>query len=200
LKSICEIPYPEDGVRFDPDSIILQDIRKQNSYQDQRAKIIAFIGKARIVLQIDIGIGDSVYPTQISRKISSYPIETVISEKLEAIITLGLLTSRMKDFYDLYAITSSEELDYLSHKTAIEQTFSRRGTAIPAEMPEVLSRKVYEDATKKLQWNAFVGKLRNKHTDLQFSAVIIRIQDFTRVFWTNNNDKPNTWKPGKGWT
>ena len=90
LKSICEISYPEDGVRFDQDSIKLQDIQERNSFKEQRAKITAFIGKARVVLQIDIGIGDSVYPTQIARKIpsllglnppeiSSYPIETVIS-------------------------------------------------------------------------------------------------------------------------
>ena len=211
LKSICKIPYPEDGVKFDTDSITLQDIRQQNSYHGQRAKINVLIGKARVVLQIDIAMGDSVYPAQRSLKIpsllrlnspyiSTYPIETVISEKLEAIITLGHLTSRMKDFYDLYVITSLSELDYLSLKTAIEKTFSRRRTAVPAEIPEVLSQKVYEDATKKLQWKAFVGKLRNQHTDLPFSTVIKRIQNFTGVFWINNTNAPNTWKPGKGWT
>ncbi len=211
LKSICGIPYPEDGVIFDPKSITLQDIQERNSYRGQRVKILVFIGKARVVLQIDIGIGDSVYPTPISRKIpsllglnppdiSSYPIETVISEKLEAIIALGLLTSRMKDFYDLYVITSSDNLDYLSLYTAIEQTFNRRGTAIPSKMPEVLSRKVYKDTTKKQQWKAFVSKLRNEYKDLQFSTVIIQIQGFTKVFWIKNSDTPNTWKSGKGWT
>jgi len=106
----------------------------------------------------------------------------------------------MKDFYDLYVITSSDKLDYLSLKTAIEQTFNRRGTAIPGEMPEVLSEQVYENVTKKQQWKAFVGKLRNEHTDLQFSTVIKRIQNFTRVFWINNTNTPNTWKPENRWT
>ena len=106
----------------------------------------------------------------------------------------------MKDFYDLYVITSSDKLDYLSLKTAIEQTFNRRGTAIPGKMPEVLSEQVYENVTKKQQWKVFVGKLRNEHTDLQFSTVIKRIQNFTRVFWINNTNTPNTWKPENRWT
>jgi predicted nucleotidyltransferase component of viral defense system len=210
LKSICEIPYSEDGVRFDTDSIILQEIQEQNAYQGQRAKISTFIGKAKIVLQIDIGIGDSVYPAAISRKfpsllgfnspnIVSYPIETVIAEKLEAIIALSLLTSRMKDFYDLYIISSSINLNYSSVKTAIENTFKRRGTPIPNEAPIVLSEQVYEDVTKKQQWKAYIGKLRNEYSDLQFSTVIKRIQDFTKVFWINNTDIPNAWEPGKGW-
>jgi len=210
LKSICKIPYLEDGVRFDIDSIILQNIQEQNTYQGQRAKISALIGKARIVLQIDIGIGDSVYPAPISRNfpsllgfnspnIISYPIETVIAEKLEAIIARSLLTSRMKDFYDLYIISYSSYLDYSSVKTAIENTFKRRGTPIPNEVPVVLSEQVYEDVTKKQQWKAFVSKLRNEHSNLQYSTVIKRIQDLTKVFWIDNTNTPNTWKPEKGW-
>ncbi|MCD6321727.1 MAG: nucleotidyl transferase AbiEii/AbiGii toxin family protein [Clostridiales bacterium] len=211
LKSICEIPYSEDGVRFDTDSIILQDIQEQNAYQGQRAKISVLIGKARIVLQIDIGIGDSVYPAPISRNfpsllgfnspnIVSYPIETVIAEKLEAIIALSLLTSRMKDFYDLYVISYSSNLDYSAVKIAIENTFKRRGTPIPNEVPVVLSKQVYEDVTKKQQWKAFVSKLRNEHSNLQYPTVIKRIQDFTKVFWIDNKEKPITWNPGIGWT
>ena len=123
-----------------------------------------------------------------------------LSEKLEAIIALGLLTSRMKDFYDLYVISYSSNLDYSAVKTAIENTFKRRGTPIPNEVPVVLSEQVYEDVTKKQQWIAFVSKLRNEHKDLQFSTVIIQIQDFTKVFWIKNSNTPNTWKPGKGWT
>lgn len=211
ISSICSIQYQEDGVKFDRKSLQLQNIRKQNTYKGQRAKVNAFIGKAKVVLQIDIGIGDYIYPNPILRNIPSilklhspnivsYPIETVIAEKLEAIIVLSLLTSRMKDFYDLYVISSSSNLDYSTVKTAIENTFNRRITPIPNEMPEDLSEQVYEDVTKKQQWKAFVGKLRNEHTDLQFSTVIKRIQDFTRVFWINNKDKPSTWEPEKGWT
>ncbi len=106
----------------------------------------------------------------------------------------------MKDFYDLYIISYSSNLDYSVVKTSIENTFNRRGTPIPNEMPVVLSEHVYENVIKKQQWKAFVGKLRNEHTNLQFSTVIKRIQDFTRVFWINNTNTPNTWKPGKGWT
>ena len=116
LESICAIQYPEDAVVFDIASISLQDIREQNAYHGQRAKIRATIGKARVILQIDIGHGDSVFPGPLPKEIppllpmdapqiESYPIETVIAEKLEAAVYLSLLTSRMKDFYDLYIIT-----------------------------------------------------------------------------------------------
>ncbi len=210
LKSICKTPYAEDGIIFDIDSIMLQEIREQNSYKGQRAKIPSFIGKAKVVLQIDIGVGDSVFPEPVVKKIPSllgldlpeillYPIETVISEKLEAIVSLGLLTSRMKDFYDIYIITNSMILDYLSLKTAIEQTFSRRATALPLKMPEVFSENIYNDETKKKQWKAFVGKLRNIHTNLEFPTVITHIHNFTAIFWNDSNYEPDKWYPEKGW-
>lgn len=91
LESICTIKYPEDAVVFDTSSISLQDIQEQNVYHGQRAKILATIGKARVVLQIDVGQGDSVFPGPVPKEIpsllpmdaphiESYPIESVISE------------------------------------------------------------------------------------------------------------------------
>jgi len=211
LEDICSIPYPEDGVSFDTASIRMQDIREQNTYHGHRAKIDTFIGKARVVLQIDIGIGDSIFPDPVyttiptildlqSAVIPSYPIETVIAEKLQAIIDLSLLTSRMKDFYDLYIISTVFTLDYQIVKTAIERTFKRRSTPIPKETPVVFSEKVYNDDTKVKQWKAFVSKLRNEHSDLRFSDVIKQLQVFTKVFFGDNPTKLNSWAPEKGWS
>ena len=211
LQAICAVPFPQDAVRFDTDSIYLQQtIREQNTCQGQRAKIAAYIGKARVILQIDIGFGDSVYPTPVSRTfpslldlnkpvISSYPIETVIAEKLEAIVAISMLTSRMKDFYDLYVISSSQELDYILLKTALTKTFSRRGTRYPEDLPTTFSDQVYEDATKKKQWNAFTNKLRNEHSNLAFQTVIHRLQEFSRPLWGKLDKSIARYIPGQGW-
>ena len=210
LRTICSIAYPEDAVEFDLDSISIQDIREHNAYQGQRAKIQTHIGKARVVLQIDIGIGDSVYPRPIGTtipsllemdgpNIESYPIETVIAEKLEAIVALSLLTSRMKDFYDLYIISRTFTLGFEDVSEAVRQTFARRKTAFPTETPVVFTEQVSQDSVKQTQWKAFVGKLRNEHSRLELSEVIDRISEFTSALWNPNSDHPQVWDPNSGW-
>jgi predicted nucleotidyltransferase component of viral defense system len=196
LRSICAIQDETDGVCFDIDSIAVHDIREQNAYHGQRAKIRAHIGQTRITLQIDIGIGDSVYPSPLRRSIStllgmdpptilSYPIETVIAEKLEAIVSMSLATSRMKDFYDLYSISSNMEIDYHSVATAIHKTFAE---------------PVLRDETKQKQWAAFIRKLRNEHVNLGFSTVIARISQFTSPIWIQDTEvEVRRWLPESGW-
>lgn len=211
LEAICTIKYPEDAVAFDIASISLQDIREQNVYHGQRAKIHATIGKARVILQIDIGYGDSVFPGPVSKdvppllpmdapNVESYPIETVIAEKLEAAVHHSLLTSRMKDFYDLYIITKAFSLNFRDLQNAIQQTFHRRNTTLPIEIPIVFSEQVYQDETKQKQWKAFTRKLRNEHSNLSLEEVIKQISRFSAPFWSQNDPKPQTWNPDTGWS
>ena len=210
LRSICSIAYPEDAVEFDLDSVSIQDIREHNAYQGQRAKIQTHIGKARVVLQIDIGIGGSIYPGSIvttippllemdGPNIESYPVETIIAEKLEAIVALSLLTSRMKDFYDLYIISRTFTLGYEDVLKAVRQTFARRKTALPTETPVVFTEQVSRDSVKQTQWKAFVRKLRNEHSRLELSEVIDRISEFTKALWRPEPDHPHVWDPDSGW-
>ncbi|MDC7221663.1 MAG: nucleotidyl transferase AbiEii/AbiGii toxin family protein [Spirochaetales bacterium] len=210
LKQICSIEYPKDAVIFNTDTISLQDIREQNNYHGQRAKIQANIGKARVIIQIDIGIGDSVFPCSNSRQIpsllefenacvESYPIETVIAEKIEASVTISLLTSRMKDFYDIYVITQSMSLKYALLSSAIKRTFDRRNTLIPTSMPVVFTEKILHDPIKQKQWAAFVKKLRNENSNLDLSKVIHEISRFSEVFWKDHTTEPVIWTPGSGW-
>jgi len=210
IKSICDIKYPEDAVRFDTETITLQDIREQNHYHGQRAKIKAYIGKAKVTLQIDIGVGDIVHPGPVTKLIPSlleiesgiveaYPMETIIAEKLEASVALSLLTSRMKDFYDLYIVIRMFELSFSEVAAAIKQTFERRKTDIPNEMPAIYTEKVYQDSTKQKQWKAFVGKLHNKNSTLELYEVIEVISQFSSVFWDNSSEKPTIWIPAEGW-
>lgn len=210
LRSICAIDCREDAVEFDPDSISTQDIREHNNYQGQRAKIQTYIGKARVMLQIDIGIGDFIYPNPIRKKvppllemdgpeIESYPIETVIAEKLEAIIALSLLTSRMKDFYDLYIISRTFTLGFEDVSKAVRQTFARRKTALPTDTPAVFTEHFSLDSAKQMQWKAFVRKLRNAHSSIELPDVVDRISEFTNVLWNSDQEHPQAWDPRSGW-
>ncbi|MDA3811180.1 MAG: nucleotidyl transferase AbiEii/AbiGii toxin family protein [Spirochaetaceae bacterium] len=209
---ICSIEDKSDGVIFDSDTITLRENREQNTYNGQRVKIIAYIGKTRTTLQIDIGIGDSVYPAPCSieipslldldtASISSYHIYTVIAEKLEAIISLSLITSRMKDFYDIYIIISNLKLEYAALKESISRTFHNRGTTIPTQLPLVLSTTVINDKTKQMQWKAFLSNIRQEQTDLDFEKVVKLISDFFSVFLNSQNANIYTsWSADKGWS
>lgn len=131
--------------------------------------------------------------------IASYPIESVIAEKLEAIIVLSLLTSRMKDFYDVYIISRTFTLRFKDLYAAISQTCALRKTTMPTETPIVFTEQVYQDTVKQKQWKAFVGKLRNEHSELEFDQVISRISEFTSVLWNRGSANPHIWNPDTGW-
>ena len=187
IENIIAIPYLKDGVSFDPDSVILTDIKEAHRYQAKRAKVTSYIGNTKIVLQLDIGIGDTVTPTtsvltipalldQEPPQIISYPIETIIAEKLEAIISIGLITSRMKDFYDLYFIFSSVPLNLDTVREAVYATFTRRQTAIPAGIPEVLSDTMAQNPHKQAQWKAFTRRIRSEHSGLSLERVLEQIR------------------------
>ena len=163
LVDIVSIEEKLDGVVFDPDTMKIDPIREHKVYQGHRVKISSYIGKARLVLQIDIGIGDSISPAPVSYEIpslldlpdptiTSYPLESVVAEKLEAIFSIGMLNSRMKDFYDLYFISCKESFSSASLMEAVRCTFARRGTPFPENFPPVLSPTVIEDTVKQRQW------------------------------------------------
>lgn len=187
LQEIIAISNPEDGIDFDEDSVVLIEIQEAQQYRGQRAKITAHIGNTRIVLQVDISIGDTVYPStrslsvpsilgQDEPTISAYPIETIIAEKLEAIISIGILTSRMKDFYDLYIIVTTQNCNPVTVRGAVQATFSRRQTPIPKEMPEVLTIATAENPIKQKQWKAFIRRIRSEQSSVSLGQILETIR------------------------
>lgn len=210
IKHICLYPCLEDGIIFNTETIRFVNIRKQNTYHGQRVKVLSFIGKTRIPLQIDIGFGDTIHPDKVYRKIPSvlhlngtsvttYPLESVISEKLEAIVSLSMLTSRMKDFYDIYIIITNIKLNYTDLVKAVTLTFKRRKTEIPKTSPEVFSEEIWLDPLKNSQWRAFTTKLRNEYSTLGFQTVLKLIDEFSKIFWNDDGESYTSWIPGKGW-
>lgn len=122
FHEICQVEVEEDGLQYEAESIQVNEIRENQEYQGKRVRLVAYLETARIPVQIDIGFGDVVtpdaeeisYPTLLDSpapRILVYPPETVVSEKLQAMVALGILNSRMKDFYDLRIISKQLTFD-----------------------------------------------------------------------------------------
>jgi len=139
-----------------------------------RVELVGMLGNARCSVQTDIGYGDVVTPAAELLKfrpllddnpgavIKAYPRETVIAEKLEAIVSLGMANSRMKDFFDLHILVSDFTNDRASAANAIRRTFERRGVPITESLPVGLSDDFAMDRTKQIQWNAFLRRTSSR--------------------------------------
>ncbi len=171
IREICGVVV-HDGMAYDPDSITVEEIREEARYGGLRVRLLGLLGNARCVVQLDVGYGDAVtpgpeeavYPTllddQPPPRLRVYPRAAVVAEKLEAIVSLGMANSRMKDYFDLRALAREGALDPRQLGDAIAATFQRRGTDVPVEVPLGLSDEFARDAVKRAQWKAFLGKNR----------------------------------------
>lgn len=172
VKEICSQNVEADGLIFDPETVSAQRIREGAEYHGIRVNFRGRLGKSRIYMQVDIGFGDIVlpeikevnYPTILnlpSPLLRMYSFESSIAEKFETLVKLGMLNSRMKDFYDIWALSGRLEFNGKELTEAIKATFIRRQTEIPSE-PIAFSERFYMDKTKLEQWSAFVRNNRLK--------------------------------------
>lgn len=160
----------EDGIVFDPATVSVEDIRKDAAYVGVRVSITGEIAKARCKTQIDIGFGDVVTPAPIDAvypvlikdlpapHLRTYPVYTVIAEKLHAIALLGMTNSRLKDYLDIWILLDRETLDTYILAKAIAATFVRRGMSVPAVLPIGLTDEFANDPTRQALWLAFLKK------------------------------------------
>lgn len=177
FRSICSIAV-DDGIVFDSGSVTGTEIRKDTGYGGVRIDVRATLDGARLALQVDIGFGDAVtpeaqpitYPTLLTDvpapTLRAYPKATVVAEKLHAVTVLGMTNTRMKDFFDLWVLLHDTTLDDAELQRAIDATFARRQTAMPSTLPIGLSDAFADDATKLVQWRAFLKKNRLEPMDL----------------------------------
>lgn len=168
IREIASVAL-DDGLRFDIESVTAEPIRGTDEYHGVRLRLDAVLDAARIRLQIDIGTGDVVTPPAETAvlpsilkdfpgaKLKVYPPETIIAEKLHALVELGIANSRMKDFFDLYVLARNREFDEKLLVRAVSRTFTRRRTAVPDE-PFALTPEFYRDRQKQTQWRAFLEK------------------------------------------
>lgn len=176
-----------DGVRFDVDNISIENIAEENEYHGFRIKFKAFLGTIQNILQLDIGIGDVIvpgshlmdFPTLLAfpnPKIQVYSMESVIAEKFQAIVRFNILTSRMKDFYDILYLASYHyfHIDLLNE--AIVATFQNRRTSL--EDRNILYQMNFKKLKEKQeQWTAFLSR-NHLESIREFSQMVDAIEQF----------------------
>ena len=165
FREICAIEV-EDGVVFSLPEIRIDRIREETPYGGLRLRVPAHVGGARVPVVVDIGFGDAIEPgieeielptllEQSAPRLRAYAQETVIAEKFQAMVMFGRANSRMKDYYDIWALAREYAFDSDRLARAIAATFQRRTTDIPVTRPDALSHAFSEDAIKRRQWAAF---------------------------------------------
>jgi Nucleotidyl transferase AbiEii toxin, Type IV TA system len=175
-----------DGIAFDPNSVKGALIRKETGYGGVRIDLLGHLDNARIPLQVDIGFGDAVtpapeaisYPVLLddlpAPQLRAYPKYTVVAEKFHAICLLGMTNTRMKDYFDLSVLLDEGTLDAGQLRRAIEATFTRRKTPMPASVPTGLSNAFALDPVKQTQWNAFLKK--NRLDSMALEDMVVRLR------------------------
>lgn len=195
FKEICSVPFEEDGVVFDVEHITAQNITEFKDYHGIRLSIPVKMDSIAQVLTMDIGFGDVVTPSPVNldfpillehlpcANILAYSLETVIAEKIHAIIDLADQSSRMKDYYDLHRILKEKEYDTEVLQEAIIRTFKNRHTLYDENT--MFFRKDFGiNQQMEVRWKAFMRKI-TKTNDITFSEVVTFIQETLRPYWEN---------------
>ena len=189
FRSLCEARVPDDGLVFAAETVTVEPIREDQEYGGERVTFDVRLGTARVTLQVDVGFGDAVtpkpeqvsFPTLLGMEapnLRAYPKETVVAEKLEAMVKLGMANSRMKDFYDVLLLARTFRFEGAMLRDAIRATFSRRGTAIPTTPPEALTDGFSTDPVKQRQWRAFVTKSGLSKKAEELGSVVTELAGF----------------------
>lgn len=212
FQQIVATAVEPDGLTFDGPAITGRPIREAASYEGLRLMIPARLGKTRFRPQVDIGFGDAVeprprlvdYPTVLdhaSPRIKAYPPEAVVAEKCEAMVRLGLVNSRMKDFHDLWTLATEQAFEGETLCRSLGATFRRRNTPVPKQTPPALTEAFTLERSRMSMWKAFLGRAglhepRTLHEAIEvvagFVAPVISAVAASKVL-------EKRWKPGGPW-
>jgi len=185
FEDLCAIEV-EDGINFDAASINAEEIRKDANYSGTRLTVLGIIDGAKCTVQVDVGYGDAVtpapematYPVMLedmpAPELRVYPQYTVIAEKFEAIVSLGMASSRMKDYFDLWVLLRNADLEPSILEQAVQATLARRGTVMPSGIPVGLSDQFASEKSRVALWDAFVGRNKLNAESLADTVIYLR--------------------------
>ena len=213
FRSVCETECPEDGMEYPTDCVRAVEIREGREYTGVRITMTGLLHHARIPLQLDVGFGDVItpaaetveYPVILdgpAPRLRAYPKYTLLAEKLEAMVGLGFANSRMKDFFDMWVLSTLFGFDGEVLSRAVANTFHRRRTSLPEALPFAFTASFYDDQQKKAQWKAFVRKTKPDVVVESLSSVVSDLLPFIMpVLESLRSEIPfqKNWLPGKGW-
>ncbi len=171
IRAICAMPAPEDAVEFDTSDLTVEDIRAEDEYAGVRVRFTGRLGNTRTRLQVDIGTADATWPDPEATaypvlldhpapRVLAYHPATVVAEKLEALVVLGLTNSRIKDYFDLHYLAANFLFDGTTLAKAIGATFKRRETPIPDRTPEGLTDAYWDHQGREAHLRAFTRRAR----------------------------------------
>ena len=189
FEEVLRAEVPDDGVVFAVDSLEVGPIREDQAYGGVRLALVANILTAKVHLQIDVGFGDAITPSPKlvdfpalldfpAPRLRVYPRETVIAEKVEAMVQLGMANSRMKDFFDVVVLSQAFDFEGDLLVRAIRATFERRGTTLPEGLPIALTPSFADDVIKRTQWSAFLRKANATVGVGDLAAVVVSVSRF----------------------
>jgi hypothetical protein len=213
VREICETPVEPDAISYEPETIRIVAIRPENIYGGRRVVLRASLGSARLSVQIDVGLGDSVtpeaewldYPSLIGlrpSRLRAYPPEVVIAEKFHAMVVLDSKNSRMRDFFDIHVLAEQRTFEGERLVRALRATFERRRTPVPDSAPLALTPEFAEVEGKRKQWRAFLERNRIASTVESLDAVVDRVAAFLSPVMgaaCAQEDFAETWSPGGPW-
>ncbi|MDP3980561.1 MAG: nucleotidyl transferase AbiEii/AbiGii toxin family protein [Chlamydiota bacterium] len=189
IKDICKAGVISDGLIFDDKTLKSQRIKEDADYEGIRVKFVGFLERSRIPMQIDIAFGDNIYPNPKTieypvildypkPKLKGYPAESIISEKFEAMIKLGLLNSRMKDFYDIWLMMRQFDFNGSRLVEALKRTFEKRKTVLSQSKP-LFAEEIYDEKSdRQTLWKAFLKKADVGHAPEKLSSIAKAIEKF----------------------
>lgn len=214
FRELCELEVEPDGLVFDAHSVHAERIKEDADYEGVRVTFTARLDRARIPIQIDIGFGDAVtpapvesdYPTLLPAphpRLLVYPKETVVAEKFEAIVKLGIANTRMKDFYDLEVLARTFEFEGELLAQAIRTTFANRATELPGKgIPLAFTTEFHDDQNKKRQWTAFCSRIPTGTDATDLKSVVEALKLFLSPVAAAAREETafaTIWKPGGPW-
>lgn len=214
FREICGTPDEMSPLAFDIATIRAEPIRDGSEYHGLRIKIRARLGESDIPIQVDVGFGNAIVPGPEEKeyrtilgdpppRILVYPPESVVAEKLHAMVTLGERNSRYKDFYDLHAMAGAFHFERSTLVQAVRATFERRATPVQAALPAALAAPFYSDDSRAAQWRAYANRNQLADAAADFIQVGERLIAFLHPIWTDLDAArvpAGDWRPTGPWS
>ena len=213
FREVCGLECPEDGILFSPETVKVSTIRDDQEYSGLRITLNGSLHGARVPIQVDVGFGDVVtpnpepirFPTLLegpAPEMLAYPRYTMVAEKLEALVRLGIASSRMKDIYDLSLLSKLFVFEGGIMLDGVIKTFNRRKTDFPDGVPMALSEMFAKDRIKKEQWTAFIRRANPEMAQKDLQKAVAEVAVFLLPILESARSGglfDKRWEPGEGW-
>jgi len=215
FTEVLQVPVPHnDGLTFDPASVQAEEIQLDAEYSGVRVRLTAMLGRTEIPTQIDLGFSEAVVEEPVraalpvlldfeAPELKAYSPEVVVAEKLEAIVKLGTVTTRFKDFFDLYLLSNEKAFDAPMLVRQVTATFAHRGTAATGDLPVALTDDFARNPESQRQWKAFLRRNDVVGAPELFSDAVGRVRDFVypilQAAAQEEGVLEQSWSPQRGW-